>query len=204
MRGVFILIGLIALVVSFRLPLPEPDGALVGVQMNTRPAAIAPVAHAVQAVVAAPGDGVYQSHVLPLAGHRVYSNLTIQRNLIDSYTVSPGLRSGVIRPGERWSIAEQWQLSPAQMVTEYGVLGAGFCDLAATYADVAIQAGLDVRFTDHAPIDLAYAPAYANVAIWVTPGQAGGTDLTIINTTDRAWYYQAIVGDTYQVQGWFE
>jgi hypothetical protein len=181
--------------VAFAAPRPAP-AAIVA------PAPELVVSLAVESPVL-PLAGVMRSHALPITANAVYDAQVVEANIVRSLAVSPGLQAGVIAPGETWSFNEQWLVSTGDLVTAYGVLGAGVCDLAALYADVAYQLGLAVRFTDHAPIDLLYAPGYANVAIWGTPGQRGGADLEITNTTSNPISYATLeMGGAYVVEMW--
>jgi hypothetical protein len=177
--------GVLVLLLLFGVPLPF---------LTELPPVPVQTAHVVQ----------FTSHRLPLAQNAVYTQETIQKNIVASYEQSPGLRTGVILPGETWSIYEQWNVQPANLVTAYNQLGAGFCDMGGTYADAAVQAGLQVTFTPHDP-PLRYAPAYANVLLWGTPGQRALLDLLITNNSSTPYHYRTVIRDgSLWVEAWFE
>lgn len=153
-------------------------------------------------------EGKVVSEPLPMDGFGVYNQDTMQRTIRYSVESSPGLQSVTIKPGEDWSFNENWTADVGQLATEYGVLGAGVCDLAARYSNAAHKLGLgSVSFPDHqqAGVNLAIVPDEDNVMIWGTPGQRGGADLTIRNTTEKTVRMAGVFENgNFLVYGWFE
>ncbi len=137
-----------------------------------------------------PGEKV-RSEPLPLDGFGVYSRATIEANVLGSLNQSPALQHSVITPGASWSFNESWTVDVGTLTAyDYGVIGESVCDLAARYSSAARQLGLEMRqFQDHLTaanaVDLAIVGPEDNVVIWGTPGQRGGADLVITNTTDK-------------------
>ncbi len=93
-------------------------------------------------------------------------------------------------------------------MTEYGVPGAGVCDLAARYSNAAHKLGLrTISFIDHLNygVDLALVPPEDNVTIW-KDDDGGGQDLTITNDTGKTVRLVNVTegGTTMYVYGWLE
>lgn len=143
---------------------------------------------------------------LPMDGFGVYSPDTMEQTIRYSITNSPGLQSITLLPGETWSFNEHWTVDTQRLATEYGVLGAGVCDLAARYSNAAHLLGLqEVHFQDHGNVDLALVGPADNVVIWGTPGVAGGVDLTITNTSLYTVQMRGSIEDgSFFVTAWFE
>lgn len=112
------------------------------------------------------------------------------------------LTRAAIAPGYRWSFNEAWgNVNEADYVTCGGVSGGGLCNLAALFAQVARQEGLEVNFQDHGLGDIG-GGSENSVMIWNTSGQGGDADLTITNPTSRTVTLQVVInGDTAQVIG---
>jgi hypothetical protein len=153
-------------------------------------------------------EGKVVSEPLPLDGFGVYSRAAIQANIELAVQVSPGLQTVTIPPGGDWSFNQNWTQDVGTLVTEYGVPGAGVCDLAARYSNAAHKLGLgSVSFVDHKNngINLAIVPDEDNVAIWATPGERGGQDLVITNTTDKTVQMRGVFENgNFVVYGWYE
>jgi hypothetical protein len=148
--------------------------------------------------VAAPGQPVLfvsdeipsnavRSVELPMNGFGVYNQNTMENTVRYSIEASPGLQDVTIPPDGQWSFNQNWTVDTGRLATEYGVLGAAMCDVAARYSNAAHALGIHADFPDHLSngIDLALVPAEDNVTIWGTPGLPGGADLTLTNTTDQ-------------------
>lgn len=159
--------------------------------------------------VSASARGVVRSSPLPLDGYGVYTRACIEANVLYTLGKSPGLERGSIAPEADWSWFEH---NGSDLAGEtkacYGILAAGWCDLAARYAEVARQLNLGRQFDDHSwsengGIDLAIVGPDDNVVVWGAPGVRGGQDLYLTNTTDQTFNYRTVIeGDTLFVEGW--
>jgi len=106
------------------------------------------------------------------------------------------LRSFVVAPGQTWSFNAAMGTGGASCaVAVAGVLGGGWCNLAARYAQAARAAGLAVAFEDHGLGDLG-GGSENSVAIWNVDGTAGSDgdrqDLEIRNPTGRAVRFRVV------------
>lgn len=145
---------------------------------------------------------------MPMNGYNVYNSDTMEHTIRNSINSSPGLQSVTIAPGETWSFMQAWTVDVNTLATEYGVLGAGMCDVAGLYADTARKMGLgSVSYPDHRQVGvvLSLTPD-SNVMVWGTPGVAGGADLTIVNDRQQTAKMAGVFEDggaTFVVYGWW-
>jgi hypothetical protein len=162
---------------------------------------------AAPAVNLPPGEKVV-SEELPMDGFGVYNADTMKNTIENSIVNSPGLQSVTIPPGGDWSFMEAWTVDVNTLATEYGVLGAGMCDVAARYSSAAHKLGLgSVSFVDHQNngIDLAIVGPEDNTAVFGTPGVRGGEDLVIANTTAKTVKMAGVIENGhFVVYGWYE
>lgn len=157
-----------------------------------------------------PGEKV-RSVELPLSGFGVYSRQSVQENIVYSVQNSPGLQSVTIPPGGDWSFNQNWTVDVNKLTArDYGIMvGEGVCDLAGRYSNAAHKLGLQTSFMDHrnatTSVKMALVPDEDNVVITGTPGERGGADLVIRNTSDKTARFAGVIeNDTFYVYGWYE
>ena len=116
------------------------------------------------------------------------------------------LRSFTVAPGSTWSFnAAMGDPSGICQQAINGTPGAGWCNLAARYAQAARAAGLAPIFADHGVGDMGAGPENS-VLIWNVDGQPGNDgdrrDLLLRNDTSRAVRFMAVAvgGDAVAIE----